>query len=56
MAAVDGMRILDMTEYEAGTCCTRSLAFLGADAVEVESPNGLCDRGAIGSKILDRQG
>lgn len=39
MTALDGMRILDMTQYEAGTCCTQSLAFLGADVVKVEQPD-----------------
>jgi formyl-CoA transferase len=39
MAALDGLKILDMTQWEAGTAASQSLAFLGADVVKVEQPD-----------------
>ena len=38
--ALSGLKVVDLTQYEAGTSCTETLAWLGADVVKIEPPSG----------------
>ena len=51
MSALDGLRILELTQVMAGPFCGQVLADMGADVIKVEPPEGDSTRRTLGFRM-----
>ena len=48
--ALEGIRIVDLTQYEAGPSCTQLLAWFGAEVIKIEPLTGEANRRALSDR------
>src|SRR5690606_6443785 len=56
-SVLEGVRVIDLTQFESGTVCTETLAWMGAEVLKVERPKtGEAGRYSIAEPGVDTYG